>query len=195
MVDLRSSSRLLSARRRRRYRLRGDGVRFEVRPRLQTSRPSQSAEISDFPAKRKFGPTALSGRRFLIVSAPFGRFGPVMASVLEARGANVNRMIFNAGDAMNWRRSGGIVFKDTAKAWTEGLIEFASAFTDIILFGEAGEYNRAVLAASDRLKARLGFGKRLFPSRLDHGRAKRRQWLERPAAVQGRLSRACATAA
>lgn len=155
MVDLRSSSRLLSARRRRRYRLRGDAVRPEVRPRLQASRPSHSATISAFPAKRKCGPTALAGRRFLIVSAPFGRFGAVMASVLEARGANVNRMIFNAGDAMNWRRSGGIVFKDTAKAWTEGLIEFASAFTDIILFGEAGEYNRAVLAASDRLQARV----------------------------------------
>lgn len=78
-----------------------------------------------------------------------------MAAVLEARGGSVNRMIFNAGDAMSWRRTGGLVFKDTAQAWAEGLADRVSAFTDIVVFGEAGPYNRAVLAASDTLGCRV----------------------------------------
>lgn len=78
-----------------------------------------------------------------------------MASVLEARGAVVNRMIFNAGDALNWRRPGGLAFKGTAKAWIDGLEDLASGFSDIVVFGEAGVYNRAVLAAAERLNARI----------------------------------------
>jgi len=78
-----------------------------------------------------------------------------MAAVLEARGAVVNRMIFNAGDAMNWRRPGGLVFKDTAKAWVDSLEAFAAGFSDIVVFGEAGVYNRAVLAAAETLNARI----------------------------------------
>ena len=78
-----------------------------------------------------------------------------MASVLEARGAAVKRMIFNAGDAMNWRRPGGILFKDTAKSWADGLESFIAGFSDVIVFGEAGAYNRAVLAAADTLSARI----------------------------------------
>jgi capsular polysaccharide export protein len=78
-----------------------------------------------------------------------------MASVLEARGAVVNRMIFNAGDALNWRRPGGLVFKDTAKAWVDGLAKSAAGFSDIVVFGEAGPYNRAVLAAAEMLDARI----------------------------------------
>ncbi|WP_269220550.1 capsular biosynthesis protein [Brevundimonas vesicularis] len=111
--------------------------------------------MSAFPATRQGGRHGLSGRRFLIVSAPFGSFGSALASVLESRGAVVNRMIFNAGDAMNWRRPGGLVFKDTAKSWTDDLARIVADFSDIIVFGEAGAYNRAVLAASESLKARV----------------------------------------
>ncbi|TFW14728.1 capsular biosynthesis protein [Brevundimonas intermedia] len=75
--------------------------------------------------------------------------------MLEARGAVVKRMIFNAGDALNWRRPGGITFKDTAKAWIDGLEDLASGFSDIVVFGEAGVYNRAVLAAAESLDARI----------------------------------------
>ena len=88
-----------------------------------------------------------------MVSAPFGPFGAALAGVLEARGAVVNRMIFNAGDAMDWRRSGGVAFKGGADAWTSRLEEMTAGFTDLILFGEGGPYNRAVLSARDGLAA------------------------------------------
>ncbi|WP_306002329.1 capsular biosynthesis protein [Brevundimonas sp. C43] len=75
--------------------------------------------------------------------------------MLESRGAVINRMIFNAGDAMNWRRPGGLVFKDTARSWSDGLAHIVADFSDVIVFGEAGAYNRAVLAAADTLNARV----------------------------------------
>jgi len=116
---------------------------------------SDPAVIAAFPAKWQGGRYRLSGRRFLIVSAPFGSFGVALASVLEARGALVNRMIFNAGDAMNWRRPGGLVFKGTAKSWTDRLARIADNFSDVIVFGEVGAYNRAVLDAAESLSARI----------------------------------------
>lgn len=99
------------------------------------------------------GARRLDGRRFLIVSAPFGKFSQALAAVLEARGASVRRMIFNAGDAMEWRRAGGMVFKGGAEAWESRLQEMTAGFTDVILFGEGGPYNRAVISAGEELSA------------------------------------------
>jgi len=98
---------------------------------------------------------ALVGRRFLIVTAPFGPFGRVMAEVLEMRGAQVERMIFNAADAITWRRAGGRTFKGGKDAWAAQCAELAKMFTDIIVFGEGGAYNRAVLNQAESLGARV----------------------------------------
>lgn len=78
-----------------------------------------------------------------------------LAAVLEARGASVRRMIFNAGDALDWRRKGGVTFKDAPEQWVDRLEALAPEFTDLILFGEAGPYNRAILSACDGLKCRV----------------------------------------
>ena len=145
---------MISARRRRRYRLRSETSTLGSTLRLRGSPPSATAALSLFPFSTRKSFDGLEGRRFLIVSAPFGGFGVAMAAVLEARGASVNRMIFNAGDALNWRRSGAIRFKGTAQAWVDQIQQLAQ-FTDIVVFGEAGPYNRAVLAASDSLPARV----------------------------------------
>lgn len=79
----------------------------------------------------------------------------VLAAVLEARGADVNRMIFNAGDALNWRRSGGVTFTDAPELWIDRLEDFSAQYTDLVLFGEAGPYNRAILTACDDLNCRV----------------------------------------
>ena len=105
MTDLRSSSRLLSARRRRRYRLRSDTAQRDTVLRARSSQTTVSATISAFPSPTPRARDGLKDRRFLIVSAPFGAFGMALAGVLEGQGASVNRMIFNAGDALNWRRA------------------------------------------------------------------------------------------
>ena len=153
MADLRSPSRLLSARRRRRYRLRAETARPDALHRSRPSQISPSAVVSAFPNLDRTKP--LAGRRFLIVSAPFGSFGMALAAVLEERGASVRRMIFNAGDALNWRRQGGVAFKDAPEQWVDRLETLAPEFTDLVLFGEAGPYNRAILSACDDLGCRV----------------------------------------
>lgn len=162
MVDLRPVHRSVSARRSRRYRLRADGSGL-AQARIRTLHKPQPAEkiggltyVVARPAEAERSQSArLEGRRFLIVSAPFGRFSLALAAVLEARGATVRRMIFNAGDAMEWRRSGGVVFKGGADVWASRLQEMTAEFTDIVLFGEGGPYNRAVLSAGEGLKAKI----------------------------------------
>lgn len=98
----------------------------------------------------------LAGRRFLVVTAPFGPFGRVLARVLRQQGAEVRRMIFNAGDMLNWRTEpGSIAFKGHARQWPTRFAELVPHFTDIIVFGEGGAYNQTVLTQSARIDARV----------------------------------------
>lgn len=100
-------------------------------------------------------PVDLTGRRFLIVSAPFGRFGRVLASAIEARGGEVQRMLFNAGDVSNWGRAGGLPYRETAQQWPQRLAALSEQFSDVIVFGEGGPYNQGVLSQAKGLKARV----------------------------------------
>ncbi|ADL02568.1 capsule biosynthesis protein [Brevundimonas subvibrioides] len=97
----------------------------------------------------------LEGRHFLIVTAPFGPFGRVLAAELEARGARVRRMIFNIGDLVYWRRPGGLTFDGDVRDWPARLAGLVTAhgLTDLVVFGEGGPYNQAVLTQADALKA------------------------------------------
>jgi capsular polysaccharide export protein len=97
----------------------------------------------------------LAGRTFLIVTAPFGPFPRVLAEVLSARGAQVSRILFNAGDLAYWRRPGGIPFRAGVRRWPQRLVELAQDFTDIIVFGEGGPYNQAVLTQADRIPSKV----------------------------------------
>lgn len=97
----------------------------------------------------------LAGRRFLIITAPFGPFGRVLAEALRSRGADVSRMLFNAGDALYWRGPGAIPFKGSADQWPAQMTALLPSFTDVIVFGEGGPYNQAVLRAAARLDARV----------------------------------------
>jgi capsular polysaccharide export protein len=90
--------------------------------------------------------STLAGRRFLIVTAPFGPFAGALAEALVARGGQAVRMIFNVGDQLSWRRAGGQVFRRGPEAWPARLAELVPGFSDVIIFGEGGPYNHAVVA-------------------------------------------------
>jgi len=98
---------------------------------------------------------ALSSRSFLIVTAPFGPFGAVLADQLEAQGAQVRRMLFNIGDVVYWRRKGGVPYDGDVRDWPAHLSDLVTrhGLTDLIVFGEGGPYNQAVLTQGDALKA------------------------------------------
>ena len=88
--------------------------------------------------------------RVLLVTLPFGRFGRQLVQAFRAAGAEVRHMVFNTGDLLSRRGPGGIRHQEGAEAWPRRLAELAPAFTDIIVFGESGPYNEAVLALRDR---------------------------------------------
>lgn len=98
----------------------------------------------------------LEGRRFLLITLPFGPFGRAFARSLMANGAErVDRMIFNAGDALSWCRKGGQVFKGSHHDWRAAFPEMAGRYSDIVIFGESGPYNRVVTEMARQVSARL----------------------------------------
>src|SRR5690606_40400297 len=109
----------------------------------------------DQPLAGLKAPVDLTGRRFLIVSAPFGRFGRRLARAIESRGGEVRRMLFNAGDVSNWGRSGGLVYRHPAAQWPQDVARLADDYTDIIRFGEGGPYNQGVLTQAKQRPARV----------------------------------------
>jgi len=97
----------------------------------------------------------LRGRRFLIVTAPFGGFGRLLAQAIVDRGGEVSRMIFNAGDLATWRRPGGVAFRQDVRRWPARVRQLGNQFTDLIVFGEGGPYNQGVLSQAGTLNARV----------------------------------------
>ncbi|MCA3717257.1 MAG: capsular biosynthesis protein [Brevundimonas sp.] len=110
------------------------------------------------PLGRAVAGQSLLGRRFLIVTAPFGPFGRALADALQAEGASVARMLFNAGDAASWRRSGAVPYTGDVRRWPQRLARLVQdqGLTDLIVFGEGGPYNQGVLSQRDKLKALAG---------------------------------------
>lgn len=97
----------------------------------------------------------LAGRRFLIVTAPFGPFSRRLADTLRARGATVSRMLFNAGDQLDWGTRNGVTFHEPISSWPARFLTLATGYTDVIVFGEGGAYNQAVLTQGADCNARV----------------------------------------
>ncbi len=119
-------------------------------------RPAPARPVTGALSPARFAPgQSLKGRRFLIVTAPFGPFGRVLAEQLAAEGASVARMLFNAGDAAYWRRSGAVPYTGDVRRWPARLhrLVLDQGLTDLIVFGEGGPYNQGVLSQAAKLKA------------------------------------------
>ena len=84
--------------------------------------------------------------RVLLVTLPFGRFGRDLVRTFRDAGAEVRHMVFNTGDLLSRRGPGSIRHQESASEWPQRLAALAPAFTDILIFGESGPYNEAVLA-------------------------------------------------
>lgn len=98
----------------------------------------------------------LSGRRFLLITLPFGPFGRAMRKALVEAGASVvDRMAFNAGDAFTWRSKGLRHFRGDASSWHKEFPTIAAEYTDLVIFGESGPYNQTVSTLAKTVPARL----------------------------------------
>ena len=147
-------------------------VRISSRPisgeTVSSPRPVARAAVATPTARPRAG-QSLAGRRFLIVTAPFGPFGRAMAEQLVAEGASVARMLFNAGDAAYWRRSGAQPYTGDVRRWPQRLAKLVQdqGLTDVIVFGEGGPYNQGVLSQAAKLKAAASLeADRLHPLRI-----------------------------
>ena len=99
---------------------------------------------------------ALKGRKFLLVTLPFGPFGRHLRQALVAMGAEVvDRIAFNAGDELSWRGRGLRRFKGSANDWRRQFPQIAGDYTDIVIFGESGPYNQTVSNLAKSIPARL----------------------------------------
>ena len=84
-------------------------------------------------------PTQTEPRRYLMLQGPHGPFFAQLAQALEATGAPVHRVGFNAGDAYFWRqRAGYIAYTQPLDNWRDelGVIMSERATTDVILYGD-----------------------------------------------------------
>jgi len=88
------------------------------------------------------------GRRFLLVTLPYGRFGRLLNQALRERGAEVRHMVFNAGDLIDGRGPGAAVFRGDLRAWRDRFPEVAAWATDLVVYGETRPQGRPALEAA-----------------------------------------------
>lgn len=94
-------------------------------------------------------------RRFLLITLPYGRFGRLLNAALQARGADVRHMVFNAGDLIDRRGPGALIFRDSLEAWRAGFDDLTSAFTDLVVYGETRPYTHPALQRAGRAGPRV----------------------------------------
>jgi capsular polysaccharide export protein len=102
------------------------------------------------------GKAGAVGRRFLLVSAPFGPFSRELAAELRHAGAGVSRMLLNAGDIFDWGLKDGVPFFGGIAAWDNWLKDLVrrDGFTDIVTYGDSSPHANRALGVANELKLR-----------------------------------------
>jgi capsular polysaccharide export protein len=95
-------------------------------------------------------------RSFLFVAAPFGPFARRLADVLRAAGARCDRIILNAGDAMDWGQP-GTVYRGRMNAWPAWLACHVrrQGVTDLIVYGDSNPYCVAAMERARRMGVKI----------------------------------------
>ena len=86
-------------------------------------------------------------RTVLFLQGPISPFFSRIADRLEAAGSRAIRVNISPGDALIWRRPGGIPFRGRLEAWPRfigDLIE-REQVTDLVLLGEQRDYHRIAI--------------------------------------------------
>jgi len=107
--------------------------------------PTQTDPASAVAARKP-----LTGRRFLLVTLPPGRFGGLLAKHLRNSGAHVRRVILNGGDLLNWGVKDLLwanVPRPLWRAWLNWRLADCG-ITDVVVFGDTIAYNAEALAAA-----------------------------------------------
>jgi capsular polysaccharide export protein len=83
--------------------------------------------------------SAAPPRSFLFLQGLPGPFFSRLAAALKAEGLPVHRILFNGGDARDWRHPGGIPWRGDLAAWPGFLAEQLTGLgiTDVVMFNDA----------------------------------------------------------
>jgi capsular polysaccharide export protein len=82
---------------------------------------------------------AVAARQFLFLQGLPGPFFSRLATALKAEGVPVHRILFNGGDARDWRHKGGIPWRGSLADWPAFLAGQMAALgiTDVVMFNDA----------------------------------------------------------
>lgn len=98
-----------------------------------------------------------AGRRILLLQGPSSGFFGLLADALRARGATVERVLFHPGDALFWRRPGGVHWRGGAEAWPgwihRRLVE--RGVTDLVIWGDRRPPHPPAVEAAQALGVRV----------------------------------------
>jgi capsular polysaccharide export protein len=97
-----------------------------------------------------------SGRRFLIVSAPFGPFSRELAAVLRAKGAKVTRVLLNAGDVLDWGPRDSAPFFGAWPEWADWMEATVrrEAISDVVTHGDSSPHAAVCLKVAGDMGVR-----------------------------------------
>jgi capsule polysaccharide modification protein KpsS len=96
---------------------------------------------------------ALVGRRLLLLQGPAGPFFRRLGRLLEARGASVTKVNFNAGDDLFYRGGQIVRFRGRSDRWPDFFRELAQRreIEAVVMFGDLRPLHRAAVLVSREL--------------------------------------------
>ena len=109
------------------------------------------------PAAPRHGRASVAPkRRFLFVSAPFGPFARELAVELRRRGADVTRVILNAGDALDWGVRDARPYFGASADWADWLEHSVhdGDISDIVVYGDCSPHAAMALERAQALGVR-----------------------------------------
>ena len=103
------------------------------------------------------GDTQPRRRKFLFLQGMASSFFSRLGEALSARGHQVNRINFNAGDRLFWRLGGAVDFRGTEAEWPGFLADILQSrrITDIILFGDCRPLHRKGIQVARTLQVNV----------------------------------------
>ncbi|MEM6439681.1 MAG: capsular biosynthesis protein [Pseudomonadota bacterium] len=131
--------------------------------------PGSAAPSDPGPQARDPGPQAIdagaetlyadhgAGRTALLLQGPSSLFFSYLGDALEALGARVLRVHTCPGDALLWRRPGGVSYRGSARGWPDWIGGFMAreGVTDLAFLGARRAAHAAALPEARALGVRL----------------------------------------
>lgn len=113
-------------------------------------KPARAVQATTRPSEAAVRAKPLANRKFLLVTLPSGPFGKRFGQQLRIAGADVLRVVLNAGDLITWGPNDTLwpkVPRPLWQSWLEWQF-FERSITDVVVFGDSMAFSAEALAAA-----------------------------------------------